>query len=123
MLLAFVQNVSFSIVSRSRNRNNMKYHLIASIFSNGVWFVTFRALVTSQMNLLLFPFYTAGTVAGSLCGAWVSMRIEAWLGAASDDHLKRDRMGELAARLEQLEVALRFPPGAPRSASGSESSR
>jgi hypothetical protein len=104
MVLAFIQNVSFSIVSRSRNRNNMKYYLIASIFSNGVWFLTFRALVTSQMNLLLFPFYTVGTVVGSVCGAKLSMRIESWLGAASDDHIKRDRIAELEARMAGLEL-------------------
>lgn len=104
LVLAFVQNVSFSIVSRSRNRNHMTYHLFASIFSNGVWFLTFRALVTAQMNYVLFPFYTAGTVAGSLCGAWISIRIERWLGAASDDHLRRDRLGELERRLAALEA-------------------
>lgn len=112
MVLAFVQNVSFSIVSRSRNRNNLRYHLVASVFSNGIWFLTFRALVTSQMNLLLFPFYTTGTVAGSLCGAWVSMRIERWLGAASDGHLKQDRLAALERRIADLELRTdATPPG------------
>lgn len=87
MLLAFVQNVSFSIVSRSRNRNNMTYHLIAAIFSNGVWFLTFRHLVTANMDLALFVPYTIGTVSGSLVGQRISMFIEKLLGASSDSHL------------------------------------
>jgi len=87
-LLAFAQNVSFSIVSRSRNRDNLRYHLFAATASNGIWFLTFRELVTAQMSFLLFVPYTVGTVAGSLSGVKVSMRIERWLGAASDTHLK-----------------------------------
>ena len=87
MLLAFVQNVSFSIVSRSRNRNNMTYHLIAAIFSNGVWFLTFRHLVTANMDLALCVPDSIGTVSGSLVGQRISMFIEKLLGASSDSHL------------------------------------
>ena len=83
-VLAFVQNVSFSIVSRSRNRDNMKYHLIASLFSNSLWFLTFRELVRADMTLWLFPAYCFGTMLGSVLGAKISMRIEAWLGATAD---------------------------------------
>jgi hypothetical protein len=90
MLLAFAQNVSFSIVSRSRNRNNLTYHLFAAVASNGVWFLTFRELVTRDMSFVLFLPYTIGTVSGSLVGVKVSMWIERWLGADSDSHLKKD---------------------------------
>ena len=89
LLLAYIQNVSFSIVSRSRNRNNIKYHLVASVFSNGIWFLTMRELVTANMTLLLFIPYTIGTVAGSITGVWLSMKIEKVLGAYSDDHLTK----------------------------------
>lgn len=88
-LLAFFQNVSFSVVSRSRNRNNLTYHLFAAVASNGVWFLTFRQLVKADMDLMLFIPYTIGTVAGSLCGVKISMIIERWLGADSDGHLKK----------------------------------
>ena len=89
-LLSYVQNISFSIVSRSRNRNNLNYHLIASTFSNGIWFLTFRKLVLSDMNFILFVPYLIGSVAGSLSGVKISMLIERWLGAYSDDHLKKE---------------------------------
>lgn len=89
MLLAFAQNISFSIVSRSRNRNNITYHIIAAIFSNGVWFLTFKMLVTANMNFIYFVPYCIGTVAGSVTGVKISMKIEQWLGALSDDHIKK----------------------------------
>lgn len=88
MLLAFAQSVSFSIVSRSRNRNNMTYHIIAAVLSNGVWFATFKNLLTADMNWVLFFPYTVGTVSGSVTGVKISQKIEQWLGAESDSHLK-----------------------------------
>lgn len=81
MLLAFAQNVSFSIVSRSRNRNNVRYHQIAALFSNGMWFVTSKYLIVDHnMTWLLFIPYTVATVYGSSTGQQVSMWIERKLG-------------------------------------------
>lgn len=89
MLLAFAQNISFSIVSRSRNRNNISYHIVAAIFSNSIWFLTFKLLVTNNMDLIMFIPYCIGTVAGSVFGVKISMIIERWLGAESDSHIKK----------------------------------
>ena len=86
--LAFVQNTSFSVVSRSRNRDNKTYHIIASLFSNGIWFLTFRELILGDMNLYLFIPYTIGAISGSVTGMSVAMWIEKLLGAQSDSHLK-----------------------------------
>lgn len=88
-ILAIVQNISFTIVSRSRNRGNKKYHMIASLFSNSIWFLTFRELIQSDMNLILFIPYVVGTIIGSTFGMTVSMKIEKWLGASADGHLKQ----------------------------------
>ena len=88
LLLAFAQNVSFSIVSRSRNRDNLTYHIVAAVLSNGVWFLTFRYLITSNMTLSLFVPYCIGTVTGSVWGVKVSMLVERLLGAKSDSHIK-----------------------------------
>jgi len=87
LVLAFVQNVAFSIVSRSRNRDNMTYHIFAATASNVIWFITFRELIAKDMTLMLLLPYTLGTVAGSVFGVKISMRIEKYLGAASDSHL------------------------------------
>lgn len=94
VFLAFFQNVSFSIVSRSRNRNNMTYHLIASVASNTIWFATFRQLILADMTWHLFIPYAIGTVAGSLVGAKVSMWVERCLGATADGHMKTKPLTE-----------------------------
>jgi predicted neutral ceramidase superfamily lipid hydrolase len=90
LIIAFCQNVAFSIVSRSRNRDNIDYHIISAIFSNGIWFLTFRLLVLNDMNIALFIPYCIGTVAGSVWGVKISMKIETFLGATSDSHIKKE---------------------------------
>jgi hypothetical protein len=87
LILSFIQNISFSIVSRSRNRDNKKYHLIASLFSNSIWFLTFRELMLGEMNFTLFIPYVIGTIIGSTYGMTISMKIEKYLNAKSDSHL------------------------------------
>ena len=81
LFLAFIQNVSFTMVSRSRNRSSMTYHAICSVFSNGIWFLTMRELVLADLTWWLFVPYVVGTVMGSLFGAKVSMKIEKAIGA------------------------------------------
>lgn len=88
LALSFIQSISFSLVSRSRNRNNIPYHIIASIFSNGVWFLTFKLLVVNNMDIILFIPYCIGTVIGSVLGVKISMYIEKLLHATSDSHLR-----------------------------------
>ncbi len=115
--LAFIQNVTFSMVSRSRNRSSMTYHLLASIGSNTIWFLTFRSLVLADMTWTLLPFYVVGTVLGSLSGTTVSMKIESWLGATSDDHIKSKKpepeMERLKERVAKLEANQRTAPFSP----------
>jgi hypothetical protein len=96
LVLALIQNISFSVVSRSRNRNNMTYHLIAAFFSNSIWFLTFRQLVRADMTLLLFAPYCVGTMTGSLLGVRVSMWVESMLGASADAHLTKWKVGDVA---------------------------
>lgn len=80
-LLAFVQNMSFTLVSRARNRDNTAYHVGAAMFSNGVWFLTFRELVQADMSYTLFIPYLIGSVLGSLYGANIAIKIENLVGA------------------------------------------
>ena len=81
LLLAFIQNIAFTMVSRSRNRDSMTYHAICSVFSNGLWFATMHYLVTTGMSWPMALPYIIGTVIGSLFGAKVSMHIEGKIGA------------------------------------------
>lgn len=89
MALAFIQNVSFSLVSRSRNRDHAGYLVATSVFSNLVWFLCMKLLILSDMSLLILPSYVIGATAGSLFGARLSMKIEKILGASSDAHLSK----------------------------------
>lgn len=82
--LSALQQISFSVVSRSRQRNNMTYHIIASIFSNGVWFLTFRQLQIKQWTDELFVPYALGGTIGSVTGVGLSMGIEKAIGASSE---------------------------------------
>lgn len=88
--LAFVQNTSFSMVSRSRNRDNMNYHAIASLLSNTLWFLTMRELFKQDLDIYLFAPYALGTISGSIFGVRISMFLEKWLGASADGHLKNN---------------------------------
>jgi hypothetical protein len=83
-VLAFVQNISFTMVSRSRNRDNMTYHAICSVFSNGIWFMTMHQLVKADLTYDLAIPYIFGTVSGSIFGAKISMWIEGMIGARAD---------------------------------------
>jgi len=88
MIMAFCQNVSFSIVSRSRNRNSVAYHRIAAIGSNVTWYITAKFLIVTQhMSWLLMVPYTVATVYGSTTGQQISMWIEKKLKLTADSHL------------------------------------
>lgn len=79
------------MVSRSRNRDNMTYHIIASLFSNSLWLLTLRELVLAELEIWLLIPYALGTVCGSVFGAKLSMRIEKWLGATADGHITKNK--------------------------------
>lgn len=81
-VLATVQNAAFTWVSRSRNSGDVKYHAIAAVCSNGLWFIT-QVLIWSQLWAritnqdfvgLLIPLavYVAGTTLGS---CWAMARL------------------------------------------------
>lgn len=81
MLLCFVQNISFTMTSRSRNRDHKLYHCICSVFSNGLFLLTLGILVKTDVSPEYFIPYIFGTVCGSLVGAEISMKIEKIIGA------------------------------------------
>jgi len=47
-IVAFLQNMAFTWVSRSRNSGDPNYHRYAAICSNGIWYVT-NILITMQV--------------------------------------------------------------------------
>lgn len=87
--LGFLQNTSFSMVSRSRNRDNMDYHAIASLFSNTLWLLVIQRLFQEDFSGVLLAPYALGTISGSVFGSKISMQIEKMLGASADGHLNK----------------------------------
>jgi hypothetical protein len=73
--VAFVQNMAFTAVSRSRNSADVSYHRRCALASNGVWFVTqvaifgvlFQALTTGSFLkvALVGIVYVIATTEGS----------------------------------------------------------
>lgn len=79
--LGFVQNVAFTFVSRGRNSGSLMYHLIAAIFSNGLYaallFVSIDQVAQAKANPTNFlVVYTLSTLAGSIFAHWLALRLE-----------------------------------------------
>ena len=86
-LLLLVQNAAFTWVSRARNSGSLKYHAIASVFSNGVWFISNLVVLKKGVDALneginrgdwgyaiaIGLFYTLFTVIGSISMHYISM--------------------------------------------------
>ena len=51
-VLLLIQNASFTAVSRARNSGSDWYHAIASIFSNGIWWVSQTVIILSLMQIV-----------------------------------------------------------------------
>jgi len=103
--LSYGQNISFTLASRARTRNNVSYHLCAVLLSTLVSFLTFRTILGpgSNFSLKLLLAYTTGTISGSLTGSYISMWIERLIGAVADE---TPASKEIAARNQKK--ALRY---------------
>ena len=76
-VIAFIQNMAFTFVSRSRQSGNPGRHAIAAVFSNSIWFVCNFFILFPEIlksinegdiwdKLLLMLIYVAATVSGSV---------------------------------------------------------
>ena len=82
MVLAFVQNVAYSLQSRAGNRSSNLYHLVAAILASLVFFLTLRSLVVTKVTFDVLLPYIFGTMLGSMYGTSLSTTIETKIGAA-----------------------------------------
>lgn len=81
-LLLVVQTAAFTWVSRARNSGSYGYHALASVFSNGVWFVSQFVLIgmavkpgmDAGMVAKLGSIYVAGTTTGAVLMHWISAK-------------------------------------------------
>jgi len=76
-VVAFIQNMVFTAVSRSRNSGDPQRHFYFAIFSNGIWFITswillfpmiFKAVMEGSWweKFVVFTIYVAATSLGSV---------------------------------------------------------
>lgn len=78
-LVTILQNASFTLVSRARNSNSLIFHAVASVFSNGIWFIVVNIVVTKENPILTGIVYTIAAVTGSILMHYLSMNfIEKW---------------------------------------------
>jgi hypothetical protein len=86
-VVLFLQNISFTYVSRARSSGSIARHLKASIFSNGIWIFSqiimlgymFEALTGKHGRALQIEtasVYTVACVAGSIFAHWLAMKTE-----------------------------------------------
>lgn len=109
-LVLIVQNMSFTWVSRARNSGSLAWHALASVFSNGVWFLAFvftfdyLKQVNATGDWLLAvgvgAVYIVATVTGSVLAHHVLRRFFE-TGKRKVGHYE-----EQSARLDRLEAAL-----------------
>ena len=100
----FLQNVSFTFVSRGRNSGSLAYHLVAAVFSNGLYVVNLLfsiKLLTDPETIgaLFVAVYTLATLSGSVFAHWLALRVER--GKARN--VQEDSVTRLRQRLERLE--------------------
>jgi hypothetical protein len=86
---ALLQNSAFTVVSRARQRNHELYLEWASVFSNGIWFLTLSVLVFNDLSSYLLIPYLVGTGIGSLWGQNFAIALENKIGATMESTLKK----------------------------------
>lgn len=81
-IVLLMQNASFTLVSRARNSASIPYHAIASVLSNGIWFVSqffvigiiTRAQHESTLAIIAGLFYVLLTTISAVGMHWFLMR-------------------------------------------------
>ncbi len=72
--LTILQNASFTLVSRARNSGSYLYNALASVGSNGIWFVVVQQVIAKPNDLATGITYVIGATIGSVLMQWVAIR-------------------------------------------------
>lgn len=103
-LLGFAQNLAHTFVSRGRNSGSLVYHVIASLFSNGIY-VSLLVLSISIIGYmeasgigLFIAVFVLSTMSGSVTAHILALRLES--GKARN--VQEDRVRRLEARVEAV---------------------
>jgi hypothetical protein len=90
--LLIAQNFAFTFVSRARNSASLKRHIVAAMFSNGIWFASQLIIVSKMFDMITGKygplaaigtglFYTVFTISGSVLAHKISLATEKGKGA------------------------------------------
>jgi len=106
-LLGFFQNIAFTFVSRGRNSGSLGYHMVASLFSNGLWILMFMTAIgavtkAASPDLMFGVVYVLSTMSGSVFAHWLAMRLERGKGR----NVQEDELQQLAETCGRQEEAL-----------------
>jgi len=111
------QNFAFTFVSRARSSGSLKRHVIAAIFSNGIWILQIQILFGAMMDYLtgkhgILPqvgvglYYTVFTVAGSIAAHSWALKTEKGKGAVGANkkyaQITNEQWAEVNRQLEEL---------------------
>lgn len=72
--LVLAQSMSFTFISRARNRNNVKLAALASFFSNTTWIFVFRHIVLNLDDWVMYPLYVGAMVLGCVTQMKISRK-------------------------------------------------
>lgn len=94
-ILLLAQQLSQTLSMRSRATGSYRYHAVAAMCSNGVWWVSQLILVDTTVKLIaagsmwqafgVGAFYTLWCTTGSTAGMWLAHKVEARCGAHVGD--------------------------------------
>ena len=98
---AIMQFVAFVVVSRSRQRSSFTFHTLASLASNGSWYITLHILDNANAYWPLFILHIAGIISGRTIGViwaqYVEQRFNLKSDATSDKRLAQGQRLRLIA--------------------------
>lgn len=106
MMLAYFQNTTYGLQSRSANRNSNAYHALAALAANFTFFWSLQLLVRNNLPPVLLAPYVFATILGTLHGNAISMKIEAFLGLSAEGAKGRPQLMKLWPTVTVLALAL-----------------
>lgn len=71
--LAFLQNASFTLVSRARNSTSLKFNFTASVLSNAIFILVLKDISNNDNNMINLGYILGGAI-GNVAMQYISMK-------------------------------------------------
>lgn len=106
MGLAYAQNTTYGLQSRSANRNSNAYHALAALAANFTFFWSVQILVRNNLPPALLAPYVFATILGTAHGNVISIKVESFLGLSAEGAKGRPQLMKLWPTVAVLVAAL-----------------